>query len=136
MLISPLASADCAISFDNGAQLLLPVARTAAEQIRGLSLQSDPVPGLVFVWPQPDIRIVWMKNTPASLSAAWVGVDGIVQSVQDMEPETLTQHSSLRPAVAVIEVPKGRFSQLGIGRGSRVTAAGCIPLQASSQPAT
>ncbi|MCA4079488.1 DUF192 domain-containing protein, partial [Pseudomonas kurunegalensis] len=76
----------------------------------------------------PAVRFVWMKNTPAPLDAAWIGADGVIQSVQELEPHTTAKHSSLRPALGIIEVPRGQLANLGIERGSTITASTCFNL--------
>jgi uncharacterized membrane protein (UPF0127 family) len=69
-----------------------------------------------------------MKDTPAPLSAAFVAGDGRIQSVQDMQPDTTTAHSSLRPVIAVIEVPQGELVKRGIQRDSYVIDSSCFTL--------
>lgn len=129
LLAAPvLASERCTLQFDQGQQLELPVVRTEVDQAKGLSGRADPSPGMLFVWEVPAPRSFWMKDTPAALDAAWIGADGRVQSVQTMQPDTLDAHSSLRPVIAVIEVPAGGLGAQGITRGSRVTSSTCFPV--------
>jgi len=124
----------CSIQFDNGASLILPVARSAEDQRVGLMGRTDPGPGLIFVWPAPVLKAVWMKDTPSPLTAAFVAGDGRIQSVQDMQPDSLTAHSSLRPVIGVIEVPQGELAKLGIGRDTYVVSAPCLPLSTREVP--
>ncbi|MCQ9730739.1 DUF192 domain-containing protein [Pseudomonas aeruginosa] len=128
VLTAQAHSADCRLSFQNGATLDLPVATTEAAQAQGLTGRADPGRGMLFLWTTPAVRFVWMKNTPAPLEAAWIGADGVIQSVQELEPHTTTKHSSLRPALGIIEVPRGQFANLGIERGSTITASTCFNL--------
>ncbi|EPR8095559.1 TPA: DUF192 domain-containing protein [Pseudomonas aeruginosa] len=118
----------CQLSFDNGTTLDLPLAKTEAEQIQGLAGRHDPGPGMLFLWRLPSVRFVWMKNTAFPLEAAWFGVDGIVQSVQALVPGTTTKHSSLRPALGIIEVPHGELARRGIKRGSAIITSTCFNL--------
>lgn len=129
LLAAPvLASERCTLQFDQDQRLELPVVRTEVDQAKGLSGREDPAPGMLFVWEAPAPRSFWMKDTPAALDAAWIGADGRVQSVQTMQPDTLDAHSSLRPVIAVIEVPAGGLGAQGITRGSRVTSSTCFPV--------
>ncbi|HCF4324294.1 TPA: DUF192 domain-containing protein [Pseudomonas aeruginosa] len=128
MFTTQVHAADCRLEFQNGATLDLPVATTEAAQAQGLADRTDPGPGMLFLWPTPAVRFVWMKNTPAPLEAAWFGADGVIQSVQALEPRTTAKHSSLRPALGIIEVPRGQLANLGIKRGSIIAAATCFNL--------
>ncbi|EMF0866883.1 DUF192 domain-containing protein [Pseudomonas aeruginosa] len=127
-LTAQVQAADCRLSFQNGAILDLPMATTEATQARGLAGRADPGRGMLFLWTTPAVRFVWMKNTPAPLEAAWIGADGVIQSVQELEPHTTAKHSSLRPALGIIEVPRGQLANLGIERGSTITASTCFNL--------
>ena len=127
-LTAQVQAADCRLTFQNGAILDLPMATTEATQARGLAGRADPGRGMLFLWTTPAVRFVWMKNTPAPLEAAWIGADGVIQSVQELEPHTTAKHSSLRPALGIIEVPRGQLANLGIERGSTITASTCFNL--------
>ncbi|HGW5540861.1 TPA: DUF192 domain-containing protein [Pseudomonas aeruginosa] len=127
-LNTQVQAAECRLSFQNGAILDLPVATTEATQAQGLAGLADPGRGMLFLWTTPAVRFVWMKNTPAPLEAAWIGKDGVIQSVQELEPHTTFKHSSLRPALGIIEVPRGQLANLGIERGSTITASTCFNL--------
>lgn len=121
------AQETCRLDFDSGASLMLPLARSRAEQVQGLAGRADPGAGIIMVWDQVAVRTVWMKDTPAPLTAIFIGPDGLVQSVQDMEPNSLTYHSSLRPLISIVEVPKGSLVE-SIKRGSAITASTCFSI--------
>lgn len=117
----------CTITFNNGASLTLPVARTENQLKQGLQGREDPSPGMIFIWPSIGVRAMWMQNTPAPLSAAWIDPNGSIQSIIDMEPETTEIHSSLKPAIAVIELPRGGFKALKLyEHASLVTQSSCF----------
>jgi uncharacterized membrane protein (UPF0127 family) len=118
----------CLIEFDNGSHIALPVARTAQAMKHGLMGQQDPGAGMVFVWQAAGIRGIWMKHTPAPLSAAWIAEDGEVQAVMDLEPMSIQKRSTMRPAIAVIEVPRGTFESLGVRAGGRIEQSTCMTL--------
>lgn len=128
---TPTFDEQCTIEFDNGASVTLPVARSTSQQKHGLQEREDPAPGMVFVWPEADVRVLWMKNTPSPLSAAWIGADGHVQSIIDMIPQSIEKHSSLKPAIAVIELPLNGFDRLDVDRGDVVTKSQCFALGGS-----
>ncbi|TPG86721.1 DUF192 domain-containing protein [Pseudomonas caspiana] len=117
----------CRLDFDSGASVTLPLARSRAEQVQGLAGKADPGAGIIMVWDHVAVRTVWMKDTPAPLTAVFIGPDGLVQSVQDMEPNSLTYHSSLRPLISIVEVPTGSLAAT-IKRGSVLTASTCFSI--------
>lgn len=123
-----LALDNCEIQFSNGAALQLPVARSQVEKAKGLSGNAEPAPGMLFVWDAPVIKAIWMRDTPAPLTAAFIGPDGLVQSIQDMAPNTDTPHYSLHPLISIIEVPRGELAELRVERGSYVVRSTCFQL--------
>lgn len=120
----------CEIQFNNGSRLELPVARSQVEKAKGLTENQNPAPGMLFVWDAPIFKSIWMRDTPAPLTAAFIGPDGLVQSVQDMTPNTDTPHYSMRPFISIIEVPRGKLTELGVERGSYVVRSTCFQLAA------
>jgi uncharacterized membrane protein (UPF0127 family) len=62
----------------------------------------------------------WMKDTLVPLSIAFVGTDGTVQEIQDMQPETLDNHLPALPYLYAIEANQGWFASHGIAAGSPV----------------
>lgn len=111
----------CHVSARDGGSLLLPVARSWAEQEQGLSGVLDAGPGMLFLWQEAKVRSLWMKNTHMPLSAAFIGVDGQVQDIIDLEPESLDFQASPGPVRAIVEVPRGDFKRLGIHPGSQIS---------------
>lgn len=118
----------CEIAFQDST-LTVPVARTTQQLRTGLMGKADPAPGMAFVWNEPGIRHLWMKDTPAPLSAAWIDPTGEIQLIKDMEPESLTLHSSYKPAIGMIEVPQGDFERLGVEQGDRIISAACFGIR-------
>lgn len=86
----------------------------------------DPNPGILFVWSKPAIRGVWMKDTEAPLSAAWIDRRGEIQAVLDLNPLSMEKRSSFLPAIAILELPRGTLESIGVRTGSFVQAA-CLP---------
>lgn len=102
------------------------VARTDAEKEVGLmgreSLPEDR--GMAFVFFQPTTGGFWMKDTLIPLSIAFIGSDGFIQEIQDMDPcveETCPIHAPAEPYALALEVNKGAFDRAGVDVGDRVT---------------
>jgi uncharacterized membrane protein (UPF0127 family) len=57
-----------------------------AERNTGLSGSGDPRPfdAMVFRWDEPTTPVFWMKDTPGSLDAVFVGLDGVVSTIKAM----------------------------------------------------
>lgn len=102
------------------------VARTDEEKEVGLmgreSLPEDR--GMAFVFFQPTSGGFWMKDTLIPLSIAFVGSDGIIQEIMDMEPcvvESCPIYTPAEPYALALEVNKGAFDNAGVDAGDRVT---------------
>jgi uncharacterized membrane protein (UPF0127 family) len=77
--------------------------------------------GMLFVFESPEYQSMWMKNTLIPLSVAFLGPDGTILNIEDMEPQTLDPHQSQGPALYAIETNKGWFAQHGVKPGEKVT---------------
>jgi hypothetical protein len=92
------------------------VARTPDERARGLMYRED-LPagtGMLFVFPENDIRSFWMQNTYLALDIAFLDPSFRVVDIQQMEPESEDFHRSRAPAMYALEVPQGWFAEQGI----------------------
>ncbi|HBV4265995.1 TPA: hypothetical protein MDW71_005288 [Klebsiella pneumoniae] len=118
----------CMVIFGNGQLITLPSAITQAEQVKGLS-GNNHNPGLILAWQTAKPRAVWMKDTPHPLTAAFIGDDGTIQSIQDMQPNSDTAHSSLHPTIAIIEMRTEKFKQLKLSKADKVISSQCFPLK-------
>lgn len=121
LLALPLAAVagpeQCRVTFSSGARLELPVARGWLEQQQGLSGRLDAGPGLLFLWEEPALRTLWMKNTYIPLSAAFIDAQGQVLAIVDMEAASEDRHSAPAAVTAAIELAQGEFIQRGIKVG-------------------
>ncbi len=70
--------------------------------------------GMLFVFPKAGKHSFWMKDTPLSLSVAFVASDGRILNILDMEAFTLQSHSSQGDALYALEMNKGWFAAHGI----------------------
>ena len=99
------------------------MARTAAEQQKGLMFRTElgPNEGMVFPRPVPDVASFWMKNTPLPLDIIFIDPDGTILNIAaNTVPYSLDPVPADGPTGAVLEIPGGRAAQLGIGPGDKV----------------
>jgi len=92
------------------------------EQRTGLmnrfSLKPDH--GMLFIYAQPQPLAFYMRNTFVALSIAFIGADGRIVDIQDMQPQTEDTHWSRVPAQFALEMKKGWFAERGIVAGDTV----------------
>ncbi|HLJ65927.1 MAG TPA: DUF192 domain-containing protein [Chloroflexota bacterium] len=114
--------------------LRLEVAASPAARAQGLmdraSLDRDS--GMVFIWPQPVLESFWMENTKIPLSIAFLGPNGRIHEIQDMQPETTDLHAPATTFQYAIEVNIGYFAANGIG----VDSVASLNIPAGSSPDT
>ncbi|MFP2768869.1 DUF192 domain-containing protein [Oceanisphaera sp. KMM 10153] len=116
----------CDLYFSGGVVLeQVPVARTQAQQARGLMKQNDVGNGMLFEWEIEEQRAFWMRNTWVPLSIGFFSADGTLFAIKDMEPETDDYHFSGRPAQDALELAQGEFERKGLVVGSRLTRRVC-----------
>lgn len=102
-----------------GSVLEAEVARTPSELEHGLMGRPALPEGraMLFVFPRPSGWCMWMKDTPAPLSIAFVSEGGRVISVEPMEPLSTRLHCPPEPAAYGIEAPAGSLERRGIRPG-------------------
>ncbi|AVL12061.1 TPA: DUF192 domain-containing protein [Salmonella enterica subsp. enterica serovar Aberdeen] len=123
------ASAEpCMVIFEHGQLITLPAAITQADQVKGMSGENHST-GLILAWKTAEPRAVWMKDTPTPLTAAFIGANGVIQSIQDMQPNSDTAHSSLHPTIAIIEMRTEKFKQFRLSKGDKIISSQCFPLK-------
>jgi uncharacterized membrane protein (UPF0127 family) len=99
------------------------IADTTPRRAQGLMFVKSlaPMRGMLFVYPQPRVVSMWMKNTLIPLDMLFVAGDGrIIRIAQRTQPHSLEQITSMGPVVAVIELAAGEAARLGIATGARV----------------
>ena len=107
-------------------QLDVEVAAAQADRTRGLS-QRRTLPenrGMLFVFDDPALHVIWMKDTHVPLSVAFLDEQGVIINIEGMEPDTLVHHPAARPAKYALEVNRGWFDRHGIRPGMRVEGIG------------
>jgi len=76
--------------------------------------------GMLFVYPDEQVRGFWMKDTRIPLSIAFATRSGKIVHIADMQPFDTGRVSSLAPATYAIEVNQGWFAEHGIDAGATV----------------
>ncbi|MDE2007700.1 MAG: DUF192 domain-containing protein [Rhodospirillales bacterium] len=100
------------------------IARTPEEQITGLMFRKQVAPdgGMLFVWPQPIVSRMWMKNTLVPLDMVFIAADGRIDSIaEDTVPRSLRTRASHGKVIATLELAGGTTQRLGITVGDKVT---------------
>lgn len=97
------------------------VARTADERAQGLMYRESLAMGMgmLFVFPDSQIRSFWMKNTFIPLDIAYLDAEFRIVDIKAMEPENTTSLPSTLPAMFALEVPLGWFEEMGISVGDQ-----------------
>jgi uncharacterized protein len=99
------------------------VAQTPEERAIGL-MHRSAMPandGMLFVFDQPGQQCFWMKNTLLPLSIAFLADDGAIVNIDDMKPQTLDSHCSLKPVRFVLEMNQGWFAKRGLKAGAKIS---------------
>lgn len=103
-------------------KLTAEIAVTPAQRETGLmnrfSLKPDT--GMLFVFERAEPLSFWMRNTYFALSIAFIGTDGRILNIEDMQPQTDNPHWSKGAALYALEMKKGWFAERGIGVGEAV----------------
>lgn len=77
--------------------------------------------GMLFVFPEENMRSFWMKNTLIPLDMIFIRADGEIVNIQkNAKPYDLTSRPSTAPALAVLEINGGLSDRLGIAAGDIV----------------
>lgn len=98
------------------------VARTDEQRAIGLMARKEMAQnaGMIFVFEQPSQQCFWMRNTLIPLSAAFVGDDGTIVNIVEMQPLSDVSHCSTKPVRYVLEMNKGWFDKRGLKAGAKL----------------
>jgi uncharacterized membrane protein (UPF0127 family) len=84
--------------------------------------------GMLFMYGEPQVITMWMKNTLIPLDMLFVARDGrITRIARNASPHSLDIISSLGMVSGVIELGGGEASRLGIEQGDRVVHSAFSP---------
>lgn len=112
-----------------GEQITLEVADDAEERTRGLSGRDglDDDSGMLFVWDENSVHMLWMKEMRFPLDFLWLDEDRKVVKVHadvPLQPGAadgeLIRYSSEAPVLYAIELDAGMVAALGVGVGDVV----------------
>jgi uncharacterized protein len=107
---------------DTYPRINLELARTPEEHQTGLMFR-DAMPadnGMLFVYDHPAIEGYWMHNTLLPLSIAWIGRDGTIVDIQDMQPQSDDVHFPAAAYWYALEANQGWYVEHGVGVGQQV----------------
>lgn len=102
------------------------VADTPEKQLRGLMFRTSIADdyGMLFPYPDEDIRGFWMKNTLVHLDLIFIDSSRtVVEIIADVPPcraEPCETYISSIPARYVLEIRGGLAAELGVKVGDRV----------------
>lgn len=106
--------------------LTVEVAENEEQHQQGLMHRQklEPNSGMMFVFPDEEIRSFWMKNTYVDLSIGFFDKNRKLIDIQDMKSTTMMQkefpsYQSAGPAQFALEVPQGWFHKKGIKKGAK-----------------
>jgi len=99
------------------------VAQRDAERAQGLMYRTSlgENQGMLFLFENDTVQCMWMKNTLIGLSVAFMGPDGRVINVEDMDPQTETTHCAKQPARYALEMNRGWFAKHGVKNGALIS---------------
>lgn len=99
------------------------VASTPAAREQGLMgrLEVPPGTGMLFVFPDTELRSFWMKDTFVSLDIAFINESFEVVDIQQMEAEDEDLTDAAAPSAFALEVVQGWMAEHGVEVGDRVT---------------
>jgi uncharacterized membrane protein (UPF0127 family) len=99
------------------------IADTPASREQGLQYREtlSASQGMLFVFPDEDVRTFWMKNTPLPLDLIFISADlKIVGIIPNTTPFSLAPLSVSKPSRYVLEIKGGAAESAGIHTGDNV----------------
>jgi uncharacterized membrane protein (UPF0127 family) len=99
------------------------VALTPDQRATGLMFRREMPQheGMLFVSELPHEQCFWMSNTLIPLAIAFIGDDGTVVNIREMQPlDERTRHCSDKPVRFVLEMNAGWFAKRGIKPGYKL----------------
>jgi len=99
------------------------VATSREQQRRGLMYvrRLPQRSGMLFIYPEPAMISMWMKNTYISLDILFIREDGTIANIEaNTEPFSLRSIAAVEPVSYALELNAGVTNKLQIGTGSRV----------------
>lgn len=94
-----------------------PLQRQIGMMMRTQMAQNE---GMLFVFDQPEPQCFWMRNTLLPLAIAFIGDDGRIVNIAEMQPQSDDSHCSAKPVRFVLEMNKGWFDKRGLKAGDKL----------------
>ncbi len=125
----PQSGLGTAILRSGAVEILVELAESPSEQETGLMGRKELADGrgMLFVYSDDRMMSFWMKNTLIPLSIAYLGADGTIKEIRDMEPGSLAPVESGHYVRHALEAPLGWFGRVGLGIGDRFDLSGLPP---------
>ena len=114
------------------------LATTEQEEMTGMMFRTNiqETDAMLFVLPVPQRASFWMKNCPESLSAAYIGPDGVIEEIHHLEKNDTNSVVAARDDIQyVLETKDGWFLRHNIAAGTVIrTEKGSLPETFFSRP--
>jgi len=106
----------------NGKMLSVELANTPFKRSIGLMHRKylDSESGMLFIFPENKKLSFWMKDTHIPLSIAYINVDGIITSIENLAPYDNSSIKSQTPCRYALEVNQGWFEKNKINVGDKI----------------
>ncbi|MFZ4683431.1 MAG: DUF192 domain-containing protein [Terrimicrobiaceae bacterium] len=114
----------------NGKTITAELADEPHEQAAGLMFREKLAPdsGMLFILHPPRRAAFWMKNTILPLSVAYIGANGVIMEIHDLQPRNEKPVPSAFPNIAyALEMEQGWFAKNSILPGERLTGLPPLP---------
>ena len=111
------------ISFNEFEDLLVLTAKSAKEKQKGLMFlkKLKRTNGMIFLYKEPQVVKIWMKNTLLSLDIIFVDKKKKIISIKEGIKLTENIISSDFPVIAVVEIPRDCSEKIGLKVGDKIS---------------
>jgi hypothetical protein len=104
-------------------ELIAELALTVEQHAAGMMWRTNMAENeaMLFVFSRPHQTAFWMKNTPLPLSAAYIGADGKILEIHELQPHNTNAVASRSSEIQyVLETKSGWFDRHNIRTGAVV----------------
>jgi uncharacterized membrane protein (UPF0127 family) len=77
--------------------------------------------GMLFVFENKGLHCFWMRNTKIPLAIAFIGDDGKIVNIEEMQPMSDDNHCPAAPVSYALEMNQGWFSKKGLNAGNVIS---------------
>lgn len=82
---------------------------------------------MLFVFEYAGSHVFWMKDTELPLAIAFIGSDGSILNISEMQPNTTREYSPDGLALYALEMNSGWFTRNGIKPKDKVRGLPPVP---------